>query len=103
MDAFWSEHNYLLYVGCLIGFTYFMFTFKVGLRELEKWQDKINKEILVIQERQVSLRENLPEKYVLVERYDINIREIKEILDRIADKLDCKVDKKEWNGNDRRK
>lgn len=103
MDIFWNNHIYLLYIGCLTGFAYFIFSFKAGIKSLEKWKDEMSKEISLIKERQISLRETLPEKYVLNERYEIHIREIKKILDKIAEKLDCKIDKTAWNGINRRK
>lgn len=103
MSDFWIDHSYLLYIGCIAGFSYFVFTLKTGFKTIEKWKDEITKEITNIKDRQVTLRETLPLQYVLTERYDIHIKEIKDILDRIADKLDCKVDKSEWKGKDRRK
>ena len=102
MNTFWSDHTYLLYIGCMIGFTYFVFTLKTAIKSLEKWKDNITDEIFVIKGKQAVLREILPEKYVLNERYEIHIREIYKKLDKIADKLDGKINKAEWDSVDRR-
>jgi len=102
MNTFWSEHTYLLYIGCMAGFTYFVFTLKSAVKSLEKWKDNIMGEIFVIKEKQAVLREIMPEKYVLNERYEIHIREINKKLDKIADKLDGKINKAEWDNVDRR-
>ena len=103
MNAYWYDNIYLLYIGCLIGFTYFVFTLKAGLKALENWKDAITDEIQNIKQQQSQLREILPEKYVLNERYETHIRDIKIMLDKISDKLDCKIDRSDWQGVDRRK
>ena len=101
MDNFWAEHGYILYIGCVSGFAYLVFTAKMAIKTIEKWREKIEEDISVLQERQSLLRETLPVKYVLVEKYDMHIQEIKATLNRIAEKLDCKADKV-WDRTDRR-
>jgi hypothetical protein len=103
MNVFWEEHAYILYVLVIAGFGYFIFTLKLALKNLEKWKDIRGIDMAQIKDKQGVLRESLPEKYVSFVTYKSDITEIKDILLRVAEKLDCKVDKsRSWDGNERR-
>lgn len=58
-------------------------------RQIQKQDDKIT----LLEERQSTLKDNLPHDYVQKQDYREDIKEVKEILRQIFDKLDNKQDK----------
>lgn len=59
-----------------------VFVFYQVMQRLQKLEDSV-----------ASMKENMPEKYVQKDDYKNDIREVKEILRQIFDKLDAKQDK----------
>ena len=59
-----------------------VFVFYQVMQRLQKVEDTI-----------ISMKESMPEKYVQKDDYKNDIREVKEILRQIFDKLDAKQDK----------
>jgi rRNA maturation endonuclease Nob1 len=108
VENFWTEHTYLLY-GLLIGaFGYIIWTLKAGFRAFAL-------AIKEIRERQTTLREaTLPNEYVRIqacdkhiqevkEQYNKDMKDVKDLLGKIFDKLDLKLDRDgHWDGRDRR-
>lgn len=93
MNEFWIQNVYLLYVFAILAVGYFGFTFKRALKSFDEWKQLIIEEIKTIKKNQIELRLSLPEKYVLCKKYENDIKEIKELLQKIFDKLDTKADK----------
>ena len=93
MPEFWKDHVYLIYVFGLGTLGYIVWSFKQSVRRFEQWKDEVTKEIGLIKKNQTDLRAELPEKYVMVRNYEKDLLEIKDLLQRIFDKLDLKMDK----------
>jgi len=93
MNSFWIEHIYLLYIAVIAGIAYFSFSLRRALRAFDVWREQMEETICNIKEKQGNLRETLPIYYVRNHKYEKDIREIKEMLDKIFDKLDSKMDK----------
>jgi hypothetical protein len=105
MNTFFSIYNYLLYIVLAVSYVYIVWTFKTGIKIFEKWKEEIAAEISIIKQNQINLRIELPEKYVLFNRFEVSYLELKTLLQKILDKLDTKEDKDnfKWDGSDRRK
>jgi cell fate (sporulation/competence/biofilm development) regulator YmcA (YheA/YmcA/DUF963 family) len=70
--------NFLVAIGAFLG----AFVFNQVMQRLQKSEDKI-----------ASLEKEIPEKYVQKPDYKEDMREVKDLLRQIFDKLDGKADK----------
>lgn len=97
MEQFWHEHWYILFILLIGSFGYIVWSLKTGF-------SSIRGDIKEIQLKQSKLREEtLPNEYVRLKQYNLDIAEIKELLQKIFDELKCKVDRDSlWDGKDRR-
>ncbi len=93
MSEFWVQNVYLLYIFAVVAVGYFVFTFKRALKSFDEWKEKVSEEMDMMRQNQIELRVSLPKEYVMSRKYENDIKEIKQLLERIFDKLDTKMDK----------
>ena len=93
MNDFWQSHMYLLYLTTTCAVVYIVWTLKL-------WKAIIETGLKELRDNHHNLEIKLPIEYMRIEacekeniKRERDIREIKEMLNKIFDKLDGKADK----------